>query len=79
MQRLANELKVTVLTDGDIATAMEGMDEYQQMETGRQTYFFIKRLLRDPALRALHGQKKAELQAAGYFERFPIQEVSCSG
>ena len=75
---MAEELKVTVLTTGDIATAMEGMDEYQREELGRQTFLFIKRMLRDPVLRDLHAQKKAQLQAEGFFDKYPPKEVNCS-
>lgn len=39
------------------------MDEYSRAEIGRKTYRFVRRLMRDPALRALIKARAAELQA----------------
>lgn len=69
---LAEELKVEVLTKGDIATAMAGMDEYQQAELGRKTFLFVKRLLRDPEMRKKHTEMKERLRAEGYFDRCSV-------
>ena len=51
------------------------MDEDARACIGQQTYYFVKRMLRDPELRKLHAQKKVELQAAGYFNSLPVAEA----
>ena len=55
---------VEILTDnvGGEAT-IAAMDEYSRAEIGRKTYRFVRRLMRDPALRALIKARAAELQA----------------
>ena len=51
------------------------MDEDARACIGQQTYYFVKRMPRDPELRKLHAQKKVELQAAGYFNSLPVAEA----
>ena len=53
------------------------MDEYQYTNIGQQTYYFVRRILRDPEMRKLHAQKKAELEASGYFDK--LREAFPSG
>ena len=54
---------------GGAELTLAAMDEHERWAIGRQTYLFVMRVLRDPELRKLHAQKKAELQASGYFDR----------
>lgn len=56
--------KVEIIADnvGGEAT-IAAMDEYSRAEIGRKTYRFVRRLMRDPALRALIKARAAELQA----------------
>ena len=54
---------------GGAAQTIAAMDEYQRACIGQQTYYFVRRILHNPVLRELHAQKKAELQASGYFDR----------
>ena len=54
---------------GGAELTIAAMDEDARMCIGQQTFYFVKRVLRDPELRKLHAQKKAELEASGYFDR----------
>ena len=43
--------------------ALEAMDEYSRMEIGRKTYNFVRRVMRNPELRALIQERAAEIRA----------------
>ena len=51
---------------GGAALTLAAMDEYQYACIGQETYYFVKRLLKDPEMRKLHAKKKAELERQGY-------------
>ena len=55
--------------DGGAEVTIAAIDEYARACIGQHTYYFVKRILRDPELRKLHAQKQAELEAAGYFDK----------
>ena len=43
--------------------ALEAMDEYSRMEIGRKTYNFVRRVMRNPELRALIQERAAQIRA----------------
>lgn len=47
---------------------IQAMDEVSRLNIGRKTYYFVRSVMRDPALREAFEKKKAELRAAGYFD-----------
>lgn len=48
---------------------IRSMNEDELLEIGRKTYDFVRSVLRDPVYRKMFELKKAELAAAGYFDR----------
>lgn len=68
-----DELKVQTAVGGEAAIA--AMDQYSRMEIGRKTYNFVRRCMRDPALKARIRARAAELRGEvnghGTEERIP--------
>ena len=48
--------------------AIAAMDEYSRAEIGRKTYNFVRRCMRDPALREQIKKRAAELRAGNVCE-----------
>lgn len=48
---------------------IQAMDEASRLNIGRKTYSFVRSVMRDPDLRELFEKTKADLRAAGFFER----------
>jgi hypothetical protein len=57
---------------GGAEVTIAAMDEDARLCIGQSTFFFVKRLLRDPELRKLHEKKKAELKASGFFDQYSV-------
>lgn len=65
-----HDLKVQIVAPPDgAADVIAAMNDDSRACIGQSTYYFVKRLLRNPEMRKLHEQKKVELEASGYMDK----------
>jgi len=55
----------TVAPPGGAADVIESMDDVSRMNVGMHTYRFVKRVMRDPAIRSMIQKKAAEIREQG--------------
>lgn len=56
------KIQTVAAREGGEAT-IAAMDEYSRAEIGRKTYRFVRRCMKDPALRAVIQARAAEIRA----------------